>query len=65
MTRMKSVDLMRAKNAACMAEIFMLRGITAGENGRFSDQRQHIADAADHLAKALHILNTATQEKAA
>lgn len=50
-------------DAACdhglFATVALTRAITAGEGGRTADQRRHVAEAADHFAKALAALNTA------
>lgn len=57
-----SDQLLAADARAQAASVALLRAATAGRAGRMSDQRGHIAVAADAFAEALRLLNPASPE---
>lgn len=54
-----------ASDHGLRACVSLTRAITAGEGGRTADQRRHVAEAADHFAKALAALNPAIEQRRA
>ena len=54
-------DLFAADAFASRAGMLCTRAVTAGEAGRFSEQRQLVAEAAQELAEALKRLNPAVE----
>ena len=52
-----------AADDACMkAGSLFVRAVTAGEEGRASDQSDLIQQAVEHLAAAIRLANPATQQ---
>lgn len=60
MTRPDPSDLFAADAFAMEAGSLCIRAVTAGQAGRFPEQRELVAKAAEHLAKALAKLNPVT-----
>lgn len=62
MTRHDPSDLFAADAFACDAGMNLIRAVTAGEHGRYSEQRALVEQATEQLAKALARLNPAARQ---
>ncbi|GEM_PF-5051241 len=59
MTRPDPFLLFKADSLSLEAGSLFIRAVTAGEHGRYAEQRGLVAEAADRLAKALALINPA------
>lgn len=63
MTRHDPRDLFAADAVGMNACAYVVQAVTAGEQGRYSEQRALVAQAVEGFAKAISRLNPATMEQ--